>query len=109
MVNDNESFIEGTEDSYTVDLGDPVGEVEIRGGAFRALLPRVGLLALASGGSGPGAGRAETQGSAAAAHSFDGFDTDWGDPGYKAGDLNPIIPEKTRELMEAWVREYERW
>lgn len=68
MVNDYESFIEGTEDSYTVDLGDPVGEVEGSGGAFRALLPRVGRLALASGGSGSGAGRAETQGSAATAH-----------------------------------------
>jgi hypothetical protein len=42
---------------------------------------------------------------------FDGFDTDWGDPGYKLVDGEPIderIHEDTRQRMERWNSEYVR-
>lgn len=32
-----------------------------------------------------------------------------GESGYRLGDLDPIVPDETREQMEAWARKCQSW
>jgi hypothetical protein len=109
MASDLDSFINDETDIVITDLDDLVGPVEIREWTHGATCYTRwgGWHWQADGGDRLTAWRRLTD-RLSRLNPFDGFDTDWGEPGWRVEELDDRIPEAMRDLMLEWDQYHEQ-
>lgn len=104
-----ERFVNGEVNAFGLDFeAAPLGSVEVRDDGDSICYTKWGGWHWQAEGGDRSAALRRLESRLDRLNPFDGFDTDWGDPGHTAGDFDEAIPEGMRALMEEWNRENER-